>query len=418
MKILVFLHELVLGGTTVNSIELAAALRDLHGHEVVFFATPGPMQQMVLDHGLRLIPAPVVRTHPSPARMRALRQAIRDEQPDLLHVWEIWPCIDAYWAAHVPLGMPMLVTDMRMEVTPLLPRALHTTFGTPEVLAQARAAGRRRTRLLLPPVDTRSNSMDCTPVDDFRAQWSVSAEQITLVTVSRLEDAMKGESLARTLQAVRRLGHELPLRLLVVGDGAARARTEQQAAEVNDHLGCEAVTLTGAMRDPRAAYAAADIVLGMGSSALRALAYGKPLIVLGERGFARAFTRGTAAHFHHTGFYGVGDGSADNTPLEEVIRRLAGRRDRAASLGEFSRRFVRENYALDVVARQLSDHCNAALADAAVQRVDYGDVLRSAALYLREQRFRWRAAPPPPMCFQDEGSRAGALALDESMPRG
>ena len=28
MKILVFLHELVLGGTTVNAIELAAALRD------------------------------------------------------------------------------------------------------------------------------------------------------------------------------------------------------------------------------------------------------------------------------------------------------------------------------------------------------------------------------------------------------
>ena len=42
MKILVFLHELVVGGTILNCIELATALRDVHGHEVVLFATPGP----------------------------------------------------------------------------------------------------------------------------------------------------------------------------------------------------------------------------------------------------------------------------------------------------------------------------------------------------------------------------------------
>lgn len=414
MKILVFLHELVLGGTTVNAIELAAALRDLHGHEVVFFATPGPMQQMVLDHGLRLIPAPVARTQPSPGRVRALRQAIRDEKPDLLHAWEILPCIDAYWGAHLPLGLPVLVTDMRMEVTRRLPKALHTTFGTPEVLAQARAAGRKRALLLLPPVDTRINSMEHTRSDEFRAQWSVSSEQITLVTVSRLENPLKGESLRRTLQAVRSLGHELPLRLLVVGDGAARSRTAQLAGQVNDHLGREAITLTGAMRDPRAAYAAADIVLGMGSSALRALAYGKPLIVLGERGFAREFTQDAAASFHHTGFYGIGDGGASNANLEAAIRTCAGRLDADGTLGEFSRRFVVDSYSLEVVARQLSDYFAAALVDPA--RVSPWDVLRNAALNLREQSFRVRAPPPPAMNFLDDGSRAGGA--NESVSHG
>ena len=40
MKILPFLHELALGGATVNAIEPAASLR--HGHDVVVFASPGP----------------------------------------------------------------------------------------------------------------------------------------------------------------------------------------------------------------------------------------------------------------------------------------------------------------------------------------------------------------------------------------
>jgi hypothetical protein len=190
-------------------------------------------------------------------------------------VWETWPAIDAYYAAHLPWGTPMVLTDMQMLLQRVLPRSLHTTFGTPELVRQAQAAGHPHATLLLPPVDTRINAPGRTPDHGFRQQWSVSPTEITLVTVSRLEDSMKGESLTYSLQAVRSLGRELPLRLLVVGDGTARERLTQLAAEVNAELGREAVTLTGAMRDPRAAYAAADIVLGMGSSALGGGALGE-----------------------------------------------------------------------------------------------------------------------------------------------
>lgn len=67
MKILVFGHHLVVGGTPLNSIELAAALRDIHGHEVVYFATPGPMLRLVREKRLRYLPAPEGYVYPSPA---------------------------------------------------------------------------------------------------------------------------------------------------------------------------------------------------------------------------------------------------------------------------------------------------------------------------------------------------------------
>ena len=47
MKILVFAHQLEIGGTQTNAVELSAALRDLHGHEVSLFATPGPAVKLV-----------------------------------------------------------------------------------------------------------------------------------------------------------------------------------------------------------------------------------------------------------------------------------------------------------------------------------------------------------------------------------
>ena len=43
MKVFVYAHQLEVVGTQVNAIELAAALRDLYGYEVLIFATPGLM---------------------------------------------------------------------------------------------------------------------------------------------------------------------------------------------------------------------------------------------------------------------------------------------------------------------------------------------------------------------------------------
>ena len=49
--------------------------------------------------------------------------------------------------------------------------------------------------------------------------------------------------------------------------------------------GRQVVLLTGEIADPRPAYAAADVVVGQGGSALRGMAFGKPLVVVGEGRF-------------------------------------------------------------------------------------------------------------------------------------
>ena len=284
MKILVFADRLEVGGTQVNAIELTAALRDLHGHEVVLFATPGPMLKLAEEKGLRFLPAPDTHVHPSLPRMYALRDAVRRERPDLIHVWDWTQLLDAYYVAHVLMRVPMVVTVMSMAVPRLLPKALPTTLGTPELLDQARAAGRRRLELVLPPVDVHYNAPDSVDAQPFRERYDIKVSDLTLVTVSRLVDWMKAESLRRTVDVVRTLGRDLPLRFVIVGDGTSRAELERLARETNVELGREAVLLTGALIDPRPAYAAADIVVGMGGSALRGMAFGKPVVVVGEQG--------------------------------------------------------------------------------------------------------------------------------------
>ncbi|GAB4388066.1 MAG: hypothetical protein Kow0025_05170 [Thermodesulfovibrionales bacterium] len=387
MKVLVYAHQLEIGGTQVNAIELAAALRDLHGHETVLFATPGPMADYAREKGLRYLPAPAPGAHPSPARMRALRAAVRQERPDLIHVWDWWQCLDAYYGVHLPMRVPMVVTDMMMRLTRVLPKAVPTTFGTPEVLDKAKAAGRGPIELILPPVDVRLNAPGAVDPGPFRELLGIGEGDITLVIACRLANWMKAESLVRTVEAVRALGRDLPLRLVIVGDGKMRPALEGRAEEINSELGRPAVILAGALLDPRPAYAAADIVVGMGGSALRGMAFGKAVVIVGERGFSAPLTPETADSFYYKGMYGVGNGGGGNGRLVADIRGLAEDRGRLPALGEFARQFVTRHFSLEAVSARLVDFFRLAVAGVPPLRVTVADGLRTTAVCLRERKF-------------------------------
>jgi glycosyltransferase involved in cell wall biosynthesis len=394
MKILVFAHHLEVGGTQVNAIELAAALRDFHGFDVVLFATPGPMVKLVEDKGLRFLPAPDARRHPSFARMKALREAVRQERPDLIHVWDWWGCLDTYYAVHLSMRVPMLVSDMMMSLTRILPKGLPTTFGTPEIVDRARAAGRQRVQLLLPPVDVERNAPTAVDPEPFRVRYGIKDGDITIVTVSRLASWLKSESLIRTVDAVRTLGRDLPVRLMIVGDGTERVKLERLADKVNRELKRRAVILTGALLDPRPAYAAANVVVGMGGSALRGMAFGKPVVVVGERAFSAPFTPETESFFYYKGICGLGDGSPGNERLVADIRAFAERLEQLPALGKFSRQFVVRHFSLNTISAQLAEFCLCAAAEAPCFWSTTADGLRTAAIYLRERRFLTPSRPP------------------------
>ena len=116
---------------------------------------------------------------------------------------------------------------------------------------------------------------------------------------------------------------------MIVGDGAARAEVEEAAAAANARAGRRVVVLAGQLGDPRPAYAAADVVLGMGGSALRGMAFGKPLMVQGEGGFWELLTPESAPMFLRQGWYGIGStatgAAAERGAAGEDPARAAGR---------------------------------------------------------------------------------------------
>jgi glycosyltransferase involved in cell wall biosynthesis len=368
-RILVALHQLELGGSQLNGLDLAVAMRD-RGHEVTVFAPsrgrPGPVAELVAEAGL---PLELVDAGQRPARLAPLRRSVARRltevvsagRIELVHSYEYPLSLDSFYGPHLRLGTPVVYTIYGMVVPRWLPRDPAMVVGTRELAERAAGFRGRPAVLIEPPVNTDADDPEVVDAAAFRAEHGLAADDTVLVVVSRLEPDMKADSIERAMGAVRMLAAERSaggrLRLLVVGDGPSRDQLAAGARAVNAALGYPAVILTGLLHDPRPAYAAADVALGMGGSALRAMAFGKPLVVLGIRGFARPFTPATADVFFRQGFYGVGSdagGHNGTSALAAHLRQLldAGPEERRR-LGALSRRVVLDRYSLGAAAERL-----------------------------------------------------------------
>jgi glycosyltransferase involved in cell wall biosynthesis len=352
MKLLVAPHDLSIGGSQINAIDLAAGAAQA-GHEVVVYGVPGPLVDYIESRGLEFVPARPLRYRPAPSRIVQLAALARRRRLDLIHAYEWPPCLDAYFGAHLGCDVPLLCTVLSMSVSPLVPPSVPLVMGTAALGEEARRTHRAPVWVLEPPIDTDADH----PMIDgtlFRRSVGVPEDAMLVVTVSRLAIDLKLDALVRAIDAVGTLAGDLPVRLLVVGDGPAAAALKARAESVNGRWGRPVVEFAGAMSDPRPAYAAADVVVGMGSSALRAMSIGRPVVVQGERGFSKTFEPDSQQYFFRHGFWGLGDDAPGADLLAAQLRALVTDASRRTELGAYGRRVVAERFALErAVVRQL-----------------------------------------------------------------
>jgi glycosyltransferase involved in cell wall biosynthesis len=357
MRVLVYTHTMILSGI-LNAVELAAAARD-RGHEVIVLSKPGPLVDTVRQLGIEHIPRiEDTRRTPSPGAVAQLTRLVRRRKVDIVHAWEWPPTVEAFAGPRLCLGTPMVCSIMSMGVAPFLPHTIPLTVGTQDIARHAEDAGFSSVTLLEPPVDVVANS----PAYDsssFRAEFGLDNGPL-LAVVCRLAHELKLEGLLAACDAVGELGHAgMKVQLVIVGDGPARREVEEAAAAANKRSDRRAVVLTGQLTDPRPAYSAADAILGMGGSALRGMAFAKPLVVQGERGFWELLTPDSSSVFLRQGWYGVGsdrDGRAAGAlKLRWILEMLLNNPDTIARLGDYSRTLVVERFSIDHAAAVQED---------------------------------------------------------------
>jgi glycosyltransferase involved in cell wall biosynthesis len=350
MRILVYPHAMELGGSQLNAVELAAAVRD-RGHHVAVLSDDGPLLSRVRDLGLPHVPAVRAGRRPSRGRVRQIRRLIDEGGYDVIHGYEWPPILEAWLATRSSKARP-IGTVMSMAVAGFLPARMPLVVGTRRIARLTQRSRPGVVHVLEPPVDTHWNrpgpAIDLSPAETRALRSGV----IELVIVSRVVKELKLEGILTVVKAMKGLAGRYPVHLTVVGGGAQLCDVAQEAEEVNASLSAPVITLTGALDDPRAAYAAADICIGMGGSALRGLAFAKPLIIQGEGGFFETFSSETLDVFLEQGFYGRAerDQRAAVRHLTALLEPLIEDEARRRFLGRWGRDVVEQLFSLDAAA--------------------------------------------------------------------
>lgn len=353
MRVLVYPHDLAIGGSQLNAIEIAAAMRPA-GVEPLVVGRTGALVERIEELGLDFLKTPDPGRRPSVRVAASVRRLVDERGLDLLHGYEWPPTLELVAAGGLRGRPPVVSTVMSMAVAPFVPHDVHLVVGTEQIAATERARGRDRVHVIEPPVDLAHNVH---PGDEtvaaLRVRHGLTGDRPLVVVVSRLADQLKLEGLLHAMALAADLAAtDDAFDLLVVGDGPARDRVAEGAEAANRRAERRVVVLAGELRDPRPAYAAADVCIGMGGSALRALAFAKPLVVQGESGFFLPLSEETADVFSWQGWYGTGaDPELGVAALREALVPLLrdpALRERRAALG---RRLV-ERCSVEAAAQQ------------------------------------------------------------------
>lgn len=374
LRVLVCPHELVTGGSQIIAIDLAAGIRDL-GHDVRVYAPRGPLEARIAAHGLPYDPAPAMTPRAlRSATLRQLRREVRRFRPDIVHAYESPPAI-ASAALSGATRHRSVVTVLSMDVPDFLPDDVRLIVGTQD-LVRGQAGRRGAVTLIEPPVDTDRDA----PGDraEARSALGIPDDVFTIAVVGRLSiEHEKAEGVVRAIRALDEAELIAPTTLVVAGDGEAVDRVRAAAGAVRNPL--LTVRVEGNVPDPRPIYTAADVVFGMGSSALRAMAHARPVIVQGAGGFWCELTPGSLPRFLAEGFFGRGD--AGGPGFAAVVARLQRDPARRAELGAFGRDVVVSRFALAQAAARLEDVYRSEAGNPV--RPGRGAVLRALTRYAR-----------------------------------
>ena len=396
LRALVQINSLALGGTQLNAVDMARALRD-RGVESILVGPrdtlpDGPsLFDVAADHGVRL--EAFDRPTTTLGGARALARIAARERADLVHVWGSWHARPAYWGPCLMGRRPLVMTIYEMSVPADTYRRPDLVVGT-GYLVDDLAERTGPVHLVSPPVDLRRDDHRAVDPSAFVSAHGLRTDSVRVVLVSRLDESMKALAVEQAIEAVSRLDEDVEL--VVVGGGDAEARLRAQAEAVNAGRERRVVTLTGPMTDPRAAYAAADVSIGMGGSAARALAFSNPLVVSGEFGWYRTFTPDSAPSLFRNSFW---SDESDRDPvdrLEQALRALVADPGMRESLGRFGRSFAQERFGLDAMAARQEAIYRAALRSYSARQwlPDLGTEARVVAARRLPRRTAVEAAVP------------------------
>jgi glycosyltransferase involved in cell wall biosynthesis len=211
-----------------------------------------------------------------------LREVLRVQKPDIVQTHAVKSHFLNGFAR--PSGLPWLAyhhgytdPDLKMQMyntldrwsLPRADRVVTVCKPFAEMLAK-KGVKRSKIRVLGNSIEPITKPLAATR-EQIRSQWNIPDQAALILTIGRLSAEKGHRDLLSALKVLRDRQPDLPLRVLLLGDGPERQRLEQQSAALGFS---EVLVFAGHQQDPLPYYRAADLFV------LPSLSEGSPNVLL------------------------------------------------------------------------------------------------------------------------------------------
>lgn len=353
------------GGSGIVATELAMALAE-RGDEVhvISYALPSRLSFLnsrIFFHEVVTPTYPLFDNYPpySLALTTKMVEVARHNRLDVLHVHYAVPnAVSAVLAREIldPQPLPVVTTLHGTDVTLVGndPNYLETTrwgiLKSDAVTAVSESLRRTTVEQLdvQSRIDVIPNFIDPARYEQAKSlpgarRWAKPGERV-LVHISNFRPVKR---VLDVIAIFERLYRQLPVRLLMVGDGPERGRVEQYCRE---HRICQAVTFIGSLPLVEEVLVGADLFLlpseteSFGLSALEAMACEVPVIATRTGGIPEVVADGETGYLCAVGDVEGMAAAAQALLKDEDLRRSVGAAGRRRAVESFSQEAVVERY--------------------------------------------------------------------------
>ena len=359
MNLLFFTRQLTVGGCQINAINLAVGLVR-RGHRVTFIADKGPLVDQVRAGGMDFVNLEYMgRRHPSLAIMLKLADEVARRKIDVIQAFEPNPLMEAYgsqlWHRQPVYGLVAAPTLPSFR----LPKSREMALVNPNHRDQyIRLLGWKpdRLRLVVARLDCKRYEPLSASTSDVFGKYGVDSS-LPLVTLVTRVHPDKWPAVEFFLSAAQHWSktrsQTLPVQFVVVGGGPLLSFLKERIRPLSNR---RVLFATGEILDIPQVMNASTLVVGMASTCQQGLACGKPVIVLGERGFS-AISQPSNIDFLSAHHFNVHHKVDDEQPesLCQQIEEIVASPILADRLGAFGREVACERFDSQIGARQLED---------------------------------------------------------------
>lgn len=365
MKILMVTMAMEIGGAETHILELSRELIR-RGHSVSLASFGGVYADELEKYGVRNITLPLHTKHPSSVieSYMGLKKLLREENFDIVHAHARIPSFivgllnDSLTNEGIKFRF-VTTAHLNFSVNPLWrrisrwgERVMAVSDDIADYLVKEYGYPRERIYTTINGIDTEkfSPDVDFSPVLE---KHGLQKPNRRIVYMSRL-DSDRAEPAYRLLDIAPKIGERYPdAEIIIVGGGSKFDELNGIAGRINESVGRNLVTMTGAVSNTNEYCAAADVFIGVSRSALEAMSVGKAVIIAGGQGALGIFDDSKVNAAVDTNFCCRGYEMESAAKLFEEICTLLDDGKMSEMLGDFNREFILKNY---TASRMVDDY--------------------------------------------------------------